>query len=429
MTTMHRRMALQSIGAGLATGLTALPHATYAQNTLHVVVVGAGFAGVTFIRTLRKLLPAARITLIEPSAELIMCPMSLRVIVGGISIGDISRPYGPVMARAGVRWIQAAADTIDTQKRLVWVGAEKVSYDKLVVCPGVEFDYEQVPGMQSHAAQSLIPHAWRAGPQTLQLRDRIRELRPGGTMGIHVPKGLMRGKPGVYERASLVAHFLKANNPRAKLFLFDSGSEPAYGKEVLPAAWKAQYPNNLEYVPQADLEMVEPGPQSALRFKSQGTHKLGLVNLIPPQRAGVLAQKSGLVDVDSKWCGVDYLTFESKQARDVHVIGDAMAGVSGMPKSGQMANQQAKVCAAAIADMAQGRQPDAQYALINVSYTFVNPVDALVSTSVYRYNAAKKQPEIVPASVSASHQASADNGLYGMSWATNILSDMTGSSQ
>lgn len=419
-----RRHALRS-AAGLATAM-ALPTVAFAGKAApHVVVLGAGFAGTTAAKYLKRFNPELRVTVIEPNERLHCCPMSIRVICGNLGLRDISLPYSAFFAKYDIRWIPAAVDAIDTVNQQVRVGKATIPYDALVVCPGIHFDYAGVPGMQGAEAREQVLHAWRAGPQTVALRDRLRAVRAGGTYGLYIPPGPMRARTGAYERASMVANHFKLRNPSAKVMVFDASAEPPFKGGALQASWKAHYGSTIEYVPNSELVEVDAANQ-AVRFRQQGRQQLDLLNLIPPQRAPDLLVDAGLTGANRTWCPVDFQTFESLEAKNVYVLGDVVAGVNGTPKSGQMANQAAKVCAAAIAAQTLRRPVNPEPVMISAGYTYVSPRVAFASITVFRYDTAKRAPTPMPGSVLTSAEPSLDNGLYGMSWATNILNDMMG---
>ena len=419
---LQRRELLR---AAAAASLAAVPLVGRAQRVQNVVIVGGGFGGATAAKYLRRFNPALRVTLIEPAEQFLMCPMSNRVIHGGMSLGDISQPYDRFASRHGVRWVRATADGIDAERREVRVGAERIAYDRLIVAPGVEFVYDDLPGLQSASARAAVPHAWRAGPQTLQLRDMLRDLPPGGTVAMHIPKVPYRCPPGPYERASLIAYFLQVRNPKAKLLVFDSNPEIQAKKGLFEQVWKTRYPNLIEYVPNAEIESVDAGTRT-LTLKVQGAQSVDVLNVIPPQRAGAIARGAGLADVGQRWCGVDFLTYESTRQRGIHVLGDAIAASPGMPKSGHMANQQAKVCAGAIAAASLDLPLPTQPIIANTCYSFVSQSEAIHVAAVYRYD--EKQRTMVAAKEAGglSGAPSVAEGLYAVAWAANIMNDTLG---
>lgn len=413
-----RRTLLQAAGLSIAS----LPFTAYAQSDERIVIIGGGFGGATAAKYLKLFNPALRITLIEPNAEFVMCPLSNRVINGGMSLRDLSRPYGRFVNKYDIRWVRAMADEIDPVSREVRVGKEKIAYDRLIVSPGVDYNYDDIPGLTTAADQALVPHAWKAGPQTQLLREMLAKLRPGGVVAMHIPKVPYRCPPGPYERASLIAYMLKDSNPKAKLLVFDSNPEIQAKKGLFEAAWKEKYANQLEYVPNAEVESVDAKTRT-LELKVQGKQKLDVLNLIPPQRAGAIARRTGLANVGGRWCGVDFLSYESTEHKGIHVLGDSVAGAPGMPKSGHMANQEGKVCAGAIAAMSLG-QPVPQMPIIaNTCYSFVSQSEVIHVASVYRYDADKKTMVVSPGSGGLSPAATMVEGLYAMSWAGNIMND------
>jgi len=421
---LSRRRLLTGAGALLAAG--AWPAAARARPPMRVVIVGAGFAGTTCAKYLKRFDPAIDVTVVEPAKRLMCCPMSVRVICGSLALRDISVDYATFFSKYGIRWIAAGADAIDVAGRRVRAGRETLDYDALVVCTGVQFDYTGIAGLETPEAQARVLHAWRAGPQTLALRDRLKALRDGATFGLCIPRDPMRARTAAYERAAMVAHYFREHRIDAKVLVFDAHATMPFGDGNVLAAWKARYGDMIEYVPDCEIAEVDAATQS-VRFKAQGRHRLDLLNLVPPQRATDLLARSGLTGgPDGRWCPVDFRTFAAQGAADVHVLGDAVAGVNGLPKSGQMANQEAKVCAAALAARSLDREVDATPTMISAGYMYVTPQEAFTATAVYRYDDARRQPVAVPASVVASAEPSLNSGLLGMSWSTNILNDMMG---
>lgn len=416
-----RRQFLQSGSAALVLG----PLATRAQSGPSVVIIGGGFGGATAAKYLKRFNPAIRVTLIEPASDFIMCPMSNRVIHGGMTLRDITRPYEGFIGKYDIRWIRAVADDIDADKKTVRVGKERIAYDRLIVSPGVDFNYETIPGMDGDQAQLLVPHAWKAGEQTQRLRDMLKAMPTGGTVAMHIPKVPYRCPPGPYERASLIAHFLQTRNPKGKLLVFDSNPEIQSKKGLFESAWKSRYAGLIEYIPDAEIEHVDPSSRT-VDFKMHGKHKVDVLNVIPPQRAGTIARKSGLANVGERWCGVDFLTYESTRHKNIHVLGDSIAGAPGMPKSGHMANQEAKVCASAVAALSLGLPVPALPIIANTCYSFISQSEVIHVASVYRYNAEKKTMLAAEGAGGLSAEPSVTEGLYAMSWATNILNDTLG---
>lgn len=419
---IQRRHFLQ---LGVASAASAVAPQASAQNGMHVVVVGGGFGGATAARYIRRFSPTVRVTLVEPLSEFIMCPMSNRVIHGGLSLKDISRPYARFVERNGLKWVKSLADDIDPVKREVRAGGEKLLYDRLIVAPGVDYNYEGIQGLETPQQQAKVPHAWKAGEQTTLLRNMLVAMPDTGVVAMHIPKVPYRCPPGPYERASLIAYFLQTRKPKGKLLVFDANPEIQAKKGLFEAVWKNRYGNLIEYVPNADLKGVDTSTGN-LEFDVQGKVRADVINVIPPQRAGTVARKMGLANVDNRWCGVDFLSYESTVHKGVHVLGDSVAGSPGMPKSGHMANQEGKVCAGAIASQALGLELPQDPIIANTCYSFVSQNEVIHVASVYRFDRDKKVMVPAPGAGGLSPSPSTVEGLYAMAWATNIMNDTLG---
>ncbi len=421
---MERRSFLQASFGAAALLLT--PTKLRAQSRANVVIIGGGFAGATAARYLREFAPRINISLIEPARQFISCPMSNRVLQGAMGLRDLTRSYEALASRFRINLIQEAAASIDATKReVILASGKKVAWDRLIVAPGIDFDFEAVAGLDA-AAQARIPHAWKAGPQTIELRDRIDKLPEGGVVAMHIPKVPYRCPPGPYERASLIAARLKQRNPRAKLLVFDANPEIQSKKDLFQRIWSKDYGGILTYTPNADIERVNAAT-SEVRFVMQANVRADLWNIIPPQRAGTIARHAGLAHAaNGRWCGVDFRSYESTVQAGIHVLGDSIQGSPGMPKSGHMANQQAKVCAHAVSRILAGEAPIEDIVIANTCYSFINQREAIHVAAVYRYDPSSKQMVAVKGAGGLSEQASVMEGVYAMGWLTNILDDVMG---
>jgi sulfide dehydrogenase [flavocytochrome c] flavoprotein chain len=418
---MQRRSFLKA--SALPVALASSP--ILAQTGGNVVVIGGGFGGATAAKYVRLFSPKTKVTLIEPNSEFISCPLSNRVLHGGMSLRDLTRPYDRFAAHHGIDWVRATADSVDVDKRIVMAGGQKFAYDRLIVSPGVEFLYDKLPGMQSLQAQQKIVHAWKAGEQTRTLRNQLTDLKPGGVIAMHIPKVPYKCPPGPYERASLLAYYLSLSNPRAKLMVFDSNPEIQSKKDLFTKVWASRYKSVIEYVPNAEIKSVD-ATSMTVDMDLHGKVHADVWNIIPPQRAGSIARKTGLVTVADKWCGVGFLSYESLAVKGVHVIGDAIAGSPGMPKSGHMANQEAKVCASAVAAVLAGEAPSTMPIIANTCYSFVSHSEVIHVAAVYRYDSDNKQMVAVKGAGGVSPEASGIESIYAMGWANNILNDTVG---
>ena len=369
------------LATAAAVASAALPIPAISQGSAgRVVVVGGGFAGTTCARFIRRIDPQITVTLVEGSPGFIACPLSNAVIAG---LRDLqAQQFGlDKVADDGVVLARAPAIGIDAQARFVALtNNARVSYDRLVLAPGIDLRWDALPGY-SEAASERMPHAWKAGEQTLLLRRQLEAMEDGGTVIISAPANPFRCPPGPYERASLIAYYLKTKKPKSKLILLDA--KDAFSKQGLfQNAWKELYPGMLEWVPLSAGGKVTSVDVADMTLVTEfGKHKATVANVIPPQKAGRIAETAGAAD-RSGWCPVDPVTFESRQQPNIHVIGDA-AIMGAMPKSAFAANAQAKVCAAAVAKLLGGSSPD-QAKLINTCYSLVAPDYGISIAGVYR---------------------------------------------
>ncbi|WP_298826118.1 NAD(P)/FAD-dependent oxidoreductase [uncultured Piscinibacter sp.] len=387
-----------------------------------VVVVGGGFGGATAARYLKMWGGNVDVTLVERNASFVSCPISNLVIGGYKQIGDITRGYGGLKAM-GVKVVQGEVTAIDAAgKKVRLADGSTLTYDRLVVSPGIDFMTEAVAGLGTPAAQAKFLHSWKAGAQTVALRQQLESMRDGGVFAISIPKAPYRCPPGPYERACMVASYLKQAKPKSKLLVLDANPDITSKKGLFEKAFKQHYDGILEYRPNAELKEVDAASGSAkLEFEDV---KADVLNVIPPQRAGDLARAAGLVNVNNRWAGVNWLTMESTALPGVHVLGDATFPAPTMPKSGHMANQQAKVAAAAIIQLLKGEAVNGAPVVMNTCYSFVTARDVVHVASVHQYDA--EQKTFLPAKGAGGVSAAANQveARYALSWADNIWGDM-----
>ena len=366
--------------AAVATASLALARPAIAQAKPRVVVIGGGFGGVSCARTLRALAPNLDVTLVEPNRIFTACPLSNEVIAGDRAIEAQQFGYDKVAA-SGVTMAMQSAMTIDAAARSVALAdGATLAYDRLVLAPGIDLRFDALQGYDE-AAAAQMPHAWKAGEQTLLLRRQLEAMEDGGLVVMSVPANPYRCPPGPYERASLIAHYLKTRKPRSKLIILDS--KDAFSKQKLfQSAWQELYPGLIEWVGLSQggkVTSVDAATKTLVTDFSQ--HKAQVANVIPPQRAGRIAAIAGVAD-RSGWCPIDPVSFESRQVPNIHVIGDACIG-GGMPKSAFSANAQAKACASAVIALLAGEAPVAPK-LINTCYSLVAPDYGISIAGVYQ---------------------------------------------
>lgn len=381
-TLTRRRFGLLAGAAGAATLGLAACATTPAAPKARVVVVGGGFGGATAARYLRNFDPAIEVTLVEPAKSFVTCPFSNYVLGGLRSIDTITHDYRALAERHGVRVVHDAAVAIDPVKKTVRLGqGETLAYDRLILSPGIDFRWNAIAGYDEVAAERM-PHAWKAGAQTLLLRRQLEAMPDGGVVVMSVPANPFRCPPGPYERAAMIAHYLKQAKPRAKILILDA--KEMFSKQGLfQDGWKAVYGDMIEWVPLSKDGKVVRADAAALTVETEfgQKHKGAVVNVIPPQYAARIAREAGLAN-DSGWCPNNPQTFESTLVRDIHVIGDA-AIAGAMPKSGFAANSQGKVAARAVASLLNGQQPVIPV-YVNTCYSLIAPDYGISVADVYR---------------------------------------------
>lgn len=425
--SMQRREFLGIVGA--SSTLAALGGcATMGSSASgRVVVIGGGFAGATAAKYIRMWSNGAiDVTLIEPRGQFVSCPMSNLVIGGSKTIDFITHKYDHLAARHGVKIVRDTATAVDTEKRTVkTAGGQTFAYDRLIVAPGIDFMWEQIPALAKNpeAGTQVAPHAWQAGPQTLLLRRQLEAMPDGGVAVIAIPKAPYRCPPGPYERACQIAWHFKSRKPKSKVLILDANEDIQSKKGLFTKVWGTDYKGLVEYRPNHELEDVDLATRT-LKFKVQGDVKADVINVIPPQRAGAIARAAGVVTANNRWCDVDFLTYESTKVKNVHVLGDAIQTAPGMPKSGHMANQQAKVCAAAIVALLSGASVNRTPVVTNTCYSMTNDTDTVHVASVHQYDAGKRTMLTVPGSGGLSPAPTALEGKYAFAWAQNIWADI-----
>lgn len=412
------RAVAAAAGAGVAGGCAA-PGTKPAAG--RVVVVGAGFGGATAAKYVRMWAPDIEVTIVERGDFFVSCPLSNLVLGGNAQIGDISLGYGG-LRRHGVRVVKDEAIAVDPVRREVRLaGGAILGYDRLIVSPGVDIMYDQIPGLNSAAAQSRVLHAWKAGPQTLALRKQLEDMRDGGVYAIHIPRAPFRCPPGPYERVCQVADYFRKAKPRSKIIVLDTNEDLVSKKGLFLAAWNGMYKGMIDYRPNSELVDVDAATLTAkLQFDDV---KADVLNVVPPNRAGDIAQRAGLLGANQRWCAIDWLTYESTLIQGVHVLGDATLSAPGMPKSASMANQHGKICAAAVVALIKGQPVSSSPVAMNTCYSFVDGKNVMHVASVHQYDAAQKTMVAVKGAGGLSDKASELEGTYAWGWARNIWGD------
>ncbi|HEY6132666.1 MAG TPA: NAD(P)/FAD-dependent oxidoreductase [Rubrivivax sp.] len=421
--TYHMVKRRQVLGAGAALAAAALAGCaglSAGPSIGRVVVVGGGFGGATAARYLRLWGGNIDVTLVERNAEFVSCPLSNLVLGGYKQMPEITRGYQGLRA-VGVKVVQGEVTAIDAAaKKVRLAGGGELAYDRLVLSPGVDFMNDQIGGLQAALDSGRVLHGWKAGPQTVALRRQLEAMPDGGVFAISIPKVPYRCPPGPYERACTVASYLKAAKPSSKLLVLDANPEVQSKKALFEKAFTERYAGLLEYRPNAELKELS-GNVAKFEFEEV---RADVLNVIPPQRAGDLARTTGLLNMNNRWVGVNWLSMESTVAPGIHVLGDATFPGPAMPKSGHMANQHAKLAAAAIIQLLRGEPINPAPVVMNTCYSFVSANEVIHVASVHQYDVVDKTFKAVPGSGGVSAAASQLEGRYALSWADNIWADM-----
>ncbi len=430
--SIQRRDFLKVAGAGAAVSALAgcaTPASTPEAPKIvgvakpRVVVVGGGFGGATAAKYAAKFSDGnVDVTLVERGDAFVSCPLSNLVIGGSRQLADLAVPYTG-LAKYGVKHVKGEAVGIDPGKRnLRMADGTLIPYDRLILSPGVDFIYDEIAGLKAADAQSRVLHAWKAGHETLALRRQLEAMKDGGVFAIHIPKAPYRCPPGPYERACQVAWYFKNNKPKSKVIVLDANEDITSKKGLFTKAWNETYKGFVEYRNNQTLLDVDAKTLTAkLEF---GDQKADVLNVLPPMRAGQIARTFGMANANARWCQVDFLTYESTAIGNIHIIGDAIQIAPGMPKSGHMANQHAKVCAAAVVDLLLKGRVNQTPMVANTCYSFVDDKNVVHVASVHAYDAKDRTMKTVPGSGGLSAEGNALEGVYANAWAQTIWADM-----
>ncbi|MBK7017866.1 MAG: NAD(P)/FAD-dependent oxidoreductase [Sulfuritalea sp.] len=424
--TLDRRSFLKLVGAGAgAAGLPMIGRAAelMPKGAKRVVVVGGGYGGTIAAKYIRMMDKSIEVVMIERNDHFISCPFS-NLYIGGIlkDLSPLTIKYDKLAANHGIKVVQAEVTAIDPAAKVVTTSKGTVSYDRLVLSPGIDFRLEDMKGYDA-AAMEIMPHAWKAGPQTVLLRKQLEAMKDGGTVVLSVPLSPFRCPPGPYERTSMIAHYLKAHKPKSKIVVLDANPAIASKGPLFTKGWKDNYAGIIDYRPAKKVTEVDAGKMTVL-IEGLEDVKGDVVNVIPPQRAGQIAVAAGLVGDDKNWCPVNPNTFESTKQAGIHVIGDA-SNAGAMPKSGYSANSEAKICATNIVALMNGKELT-DMSGINTCYSYITDKEAVSVAAVY----AAKDGKIVAVPNSggvspADFSAAKMEAIFAESWLKNILTEMS----
>lgn len=424
---LSRRDALRLLGAGTAALACGMPRISRADSAARVVVVGGGFGGATAAKYLRQFAPALDVTLVEPATRYFTCPFTNLYLGGLRDFDSLGHDYATLRDRDGVRIVHDTATDVDANARTVTLASgAKLPWDRLVLSPGIDIQWGKLAGYDEAAAERA-PHAWKAGAQTHLLHQQLRAMPDGGTFVLVAPENPFRCPPGPYERVSMVAHYLKHHKPRSKVLLLDS--KDAFSKQGLfLEGWRENYGTMVEWIGRSGDGRVIRVDADRLEVESEfgKVHKAAVLNVVPPQKAGWIAHRAGVVD-ESGWVPVHPVDFQSKQVAGIHVVGDA-AEAAPMPKSGFVANTQAKIVAAAVAAALTGTTaPTPKWS--NTCYSVVAPDWGITVANVYEVHDGQLREVPGSGGVSPANAPAAirkSEARYAESWYAAITKDVWG---
>ncbi|MCE5181438.1 MAG: NAD(P)/FAD-dependent oxidoreductase [Betaproteobacteria bacterium] len=422
--TMNRRSFMKLMGAATGVSLAGVPYISSAAEMMsktgrRVVVVGAGFGGSIVAKYIRMTDPTIEVVLIDRDKKFIACPFSNLVIGGFRTLEENTITHDKLATNYGVKLVYDEVTAIDTAAKKVVVTGGTIAYDRLVLSPGIDFRFDEIEGYDPVKTPEIMPHAWKAGPQTLLLKKQLESMKDGGTVVLTVPPTPFRCPPGPYERINMIAFYLKNHKPKSKIVAWDANEDIVSKPKLFRKGWAKHYEGMIEYHNGHKLAKVDTTAMTV----DNGVETLhgDVINVIPPQKAGAIAHKAGVVGEDKKWCPVNQISFESTLVKDVHVIGDACSAAP-MPKSGYAANSQAKVCALNVVQLMNGKDliPPSH---VNVCYSYITDKEAVTVSAVYKEAGGKTIA--VPNSGGVSPDLSELEAIYGKSWIKNILAEMS----
>lgn len=415
MSKINRRDFLKLVGASAA--VAGVPRLARAQMVPpRVVVVGGGFAGATVAKYLRHWGgTAVDVTLVEANPNHVSCILSNLVVNGTLGLNSITFDYETLRAKYGVKPVQGRVVGVDGVSRKVRLaGGQELQYDRLVLAPGIAFD--AIPGLDSNR----IPHAWIAGPQTTLLKNQLAAVPIGGRVVMTIPAAPYRCPPGPYERACVIADYLRRRKPGGRIVVLDANPGIMAEKETFTRAFNEKYQGTLEY--RSGVTINEVDSLNRIVKTSAGSFKANVLNVIPRQRAGKIVADAGLVnDASGRWAGVNPLSYESTAVAGIHVLGDSQA--TGQPKAGHIANGEAKVCADAILRSFRGEEPDPAPMTNSACYSPITSREASWLTAVFAYDPVSKTMKAVPASSGEAREWNSGNFEKMFDWAINLFSD------
>jgi sulfide dehydrogenase [flavocytochrome c] flavoprotein subunit len=393
-----------------------------AKSAGKVVILGAGWGGLSAAKTIKKISPEVEVMIIDSNKKFVSCPMSNWVIGQLKNIDDITFNFDTLKNNYGIQFIHETAINIDPDKKIIITDKQNIIYDKLILSPGVQLDYSSIENWNEKYREDF-PAAWKAGKETILLSKKIKNLQNGGVVAISIPLGPYRCPPGPYERASLIASYLKKNKKNTKLIILDSNQKIVSKGGLFKEAWEDLYPDIIEYRPNSGV--VGVNKSSSTFITDFEDIKCDVANLIPSQKAPDFLKEAGLINKGANWAAVNSYDFSSTIADNIFIIGDStsQSNVGRVPKSGYVANSMGKVCGLAVVSELFDLEKVSP-SLINTCYSLVSNEEGISVSAVYNYNEEDKKIESIPGASGLSPARSSIIKENAWDWATNIWEDM-----
>ena len=394
-----------------------------AAKNAHVVIVGAGWGGLSAAKTLRNLNKSIKITIIEKEKNFKSCPISNWVIGQIKDMKDITFSYNLFIKNNDINFITGSVSNIDTTKQSITLKDTKIKYDKLIVSPGVKLEYEKIIGLTDALGSNSVYTAWKAGEETRLLSNQVKNIEDNNKIIITIPLSPYRCPPGPYERASLIANYIKKNNIKSKVLVLDANQKIVSKGKLFKKAWKELYPDIIEY--KVDSKITEINLKENIIFTEFDEYKFDLANIIPPQRAPDLLKHAGLVEDRKRWASVNAYDFSSKLSKNVYIIGDSTdrASVGSVPKSGYIAYSMGKVCGYAVHNALLDKDPPSP-SMINTCYSLVSQDEGISVSAVYKHDKNKNKIVTVKNASGVSPNRSEIIAYNAWDWAQAIWQDM-----
>ena len=419
---MINRRNLILAGLGFSS-FPSLVSAKKISKSAHIVIVGAGWGGLSFAKTMRYLDKNCKITIIEKNKQFISCPISNWVIGQVKGMEDITFSFENLGKFYDIELLNDEVKFINYSKKTLHLKDNVINFDKLVLSPGIEFNYNSIEGLSNAYDGNKVLSAWRAGNETSVFSNNIKKLGDGENIIISIPLSPYRCPPGPYERASLIADHIKSKKLRSKVIVLDANQKIISKGNLFEKAWHKYYKDIIYYYP--DSKVISINAETKTVFTDFDSYKYDIANIIPQQKCSSLLETSELVEKNKKWAKVNPYNFSSIYTDNVYIIGDSTdrSSVGAVPKSGYIAYSMGKVAAFSVYySLLEKDSPSPS--MINTCYSLVSKNKGISVTSIYEYSKERNKIVSVKNASGLSPNSSALIADNAWDWAQAIWSDM-----